>query len=44
MDPSRLFKCRVLVVEDDPLVLQATAAILGSFGFRFARLRMDSLR
>ena len=33
MDPSRLFKCRVLVVEDDPLVLQATAAILGSFGF-----------
>jgi CheY-like chemotaxis protein/ribosomal protein S27E len=33
MDPSRLFKCRVLVVEDDPLVLQTTAAIVHSFGF-----------
>jgi CheY-like chemotaxis protein len=33
MDPSRLFKCRVLVVEDDPLVLQTTAAIVRSFGF-----------
>ena len=33
MDPSRLFKCRVLVVEDDPLVLKATAAVLHSFGF-----------
>ena len=33
MDASRLFKCRVLVVEDDPLVLQATAAIVRSFGF-----------
>ena len=33
MDPSRLFKCRVLVVEDDPLVLETTAAVLHSFGF-----------
>ena len=33
MDPSRLFKCRVLVVEDDPLVLDTTAAIVRSFGF-----------
>jgi CheY-like chemotaxis protein len=33
MDPSRLFKCRVLVVDDDPLVLQTTAAIVSSFGF-----------
>jgi CheY-like chemotaxis protein len=33
VDPSRLFKCRVLVVEDDPLVLQTTAAIVRSFGF-----------
>jgi DNA-binding NtrC family response regulator len=33
MDPSRLFKCRVLVVDDDPLVLQMTAAILRSFGY-----------
>jgi len=33
MDASRLFKCRVLVVDDDPLVLQTTAAIVSSFGF-----------
>jgi CheY-like chemotaxis protein len=33
MDSSRLFKCRVLVVEDDPLVLETTAAIVRSFGF-----------
>jgi CheY-like chemotaxis protein len=33
MDASRLFKCRVLVVEDDPLVLQTTAAIVRTFGF-----------
>jgi CheY-like chemotaxis protein len=33
MDPSRLFKCRVLVVEDDPVVLETTAAIVRSFGF-----------
>ena len=33
MDPSRLFKCRVLVVEDDPLVLETTSAVLHSFGF-----------
>jgi CheY-like chemotaxis protein len=33
MDPSRLFKCRVLVVEDDPLVLKTTATIVRSFGF-----------
>jgi CheY-like chemotaxis protein len=33
MEPSRLFRCRVLVVDDDPLVLQTTAAIVRSFGF-----------
>ena len=33
VDPSRLFKCRVLVVEDDPVVLKTTAAIVRSFGF-----------
>jgi CheY-like chemotaxis protein len=33
VDPSRLFKCRVLAVEDDPVVLQTTAAIVRSFGF-----------
>ena len=33
MDASRLFKCRVLVVEDDPLVLHTTATIVRSFGF-----------
>src|SRR5690348_2059913 len=32
-NPSRLFKCRVLVVEDDPLVLETTAAMVRSFGF-----------
>jgi CheY-like chemotaxis protein len=33
MDASRLFKCRVLIVDDDPLVLQTSAAILRNFGF-----------
>src|ERR1700735_1111300 len=33
MEPSRLFKCRVLVVDDDPLILQTTAAVVQSFGF-----------
>jgi CheY-like chemotaxis protein len=33
VDANRLFKCRVLVVEDDPLVLQTTAAIVHSCGF-----------
>lgn len=33
MDPSRTFKCRVLIVEDDKLVLETTAAIVRSFGF-----------
>ena len=33
MDQDRLFRCRVLVVEDDPLILQTTAAIVRSFGF-----------
>ena len=28
MDRSRLFRCRVLVVDDDPLMLQTTAAIV----------------
>jgi CheY-like chemotaxis protein len=33
MDASRLFKCRVLIVDDDPQVLQTSAAIIRSFGF-----------
>src|SRR5579872_6241925 len=33
MDSSRLFRCRVLVVEDDPVILQTTTAIVRSFGF-----------
>src|ERR1700733_4385172 len=33
MEPSRIFRCRVLVVEDDPLILQTTTAIVRSFGF-----------
>jgi CheY-like chemotaxis protein len=33
MEPTRLFKCRVLVVDDDPLLLETTAAILHSFGY-----------
>src|SRR5580658_11366401 len=33
MDASRIFKCRVLIVDDDPLVLQTCAAIVRSFGF-----------
>ena len=33
MDPSRVFKCRVLIVEDDPVVLETSAAIVRSFGF-----------
>jgi CheY-like chemotaxis protein len=33
MDQSRLFKCRVLVVDDDPTILQTTTAIVRSFGF-----------
>ena len=33
MDQNRLFRCRVLAVEDDPLVLQTTASIVRSFGF-----------
>lgn len=33
MDSSLFFKYRVLIVEDDPLVLETTAAIVRSFGF-----------
>ena len=33
MNSDRYFKCRVLIVEDDPLVLETTAAIVRSFGF-----------
>jgi CheY-like chemotaxis protein len=33
MNPSRIFKCRVLIVEDDPMVLETTAAVARSFGF-----------
>jgi CheY-like chemotaxis protein len=33
MERERLFKCRVLIVDDEPLVLETTAAIVRSFGF-----------
>lgn len=33
MESSRTFKCRVLIVDDDPLVLETSAAIVRSFGF-----------
>lgn len=33
MGSNRSFKCRVLVVDDERLVLETTAAILHSFGF-----------
>jgi CheY-like chemotaxis protein len=33
VDSNRLFQCRVLIVEDDPIVLDTTAAIVRSFGF-----------
>jgi CheY-like chemotaxis protein len=32
-DSSGPFKCRVLIVDDEPLVLEASAAIVRSFGF-----------
>ena len=33
MEKERLFKYRVLIVDDEPTVLETTAAILRSFGF-----------
>ncbi|MDW5266822.1 MULTISPECIES: response regulator [Acidobacteriaceae] len=33
LESSRAFKCRVLIVDDESLVLQACAAIVRSFGF-----------
>ncbi|HVP63907.1 MAG TPA: response regulator [candidate division Zixibacteria bacterium] len=33
MDANRNFKCRVLIVEDDPIVLETSAAVVRSFGF-----------
>ena len=33
VDASRCFKCRVLIVDDEPLILHASAAIVRSFGF-----------
>jgi CheY-like chemotaxis protein len=33
LEMSRAFKCRVLIVDDEPLVLQTSAAIVRSFGF-----------
>ena len=46
MDASRLFKCRVLNVDDDPLLLQTTAVIVRSFGFsvRTAQDGFDALK
>jgi CheY-like chemotaxis protein len=33
MESERLFKSRVLIVDDEPVVLETTAAIVRSFGF-----------
>jgi CheY-like chemotaxis protein len=46
IDSSRSFKCRALVVDDDPLVLEATAAVVRSFGYsvRTAADGFDALR
>jgi hypothetical protein len=40
--PYRLFRCRVLVVNDDPLVLQTAAAILAGQGEDVHRLTVNS--
>ena len=33
MDSNGPFKCRVLIVDDEPLILETTSAIIRSFGF-----------
>jgi len=33
LESSRVFKCRVLIVDDEPLLLQASAAMVRGFGF-----------
>ena len=33
METGRAFRCRVLVIDDDPVVLESTAAVVRSFGF-----------
>jgi CheY-like chemotaxis protein len=33
IEVSRSFRCRVLIVEDDPIVLETTAAVVRSFGY-----------
>lgn len=33
METGRPFRCRVLIVEDDPAVLETTAAVVRSFGY-----------
>src|ERR1700759_3576978 len=33
MEPGRLFRCRVVIGEEAPLVLETTAAVVRSFGF-----------
>ena len=33
METGRAFKCRVLVIDDDPVVLETTAAVVRSSGF-----------
>ena len=33
METGRAFRCRVLVIDDEPVVLETTAAIVRSFGF-----------
>lgn len=46
MESSRSFKCRVLIVDDEPLVLEASSAIVRSFGFsvRMAEDGFDALK
>ena len=33
MEPNAPFKCRVLIVDDEPLILETTSAIVRSFGY-----------
>jgi CheY-like chemotaxis protein len=40
VESNRPFRCRVLIVEDDPVVLETTSAVVRGFGF-FVRTAED---